>query len=225
MPTEPRITRVWDLPTRVFHWSLALCVICLFITGKIGGDAMLWHSRLGYAVGTLLLFRVTWGLVGGHWSRFRSFIYSPRAVVAYLRGTAGKDASVGHSPLGAGSVFALLGFLLAQVATGLFSDDRADFTGPLNVLVSNQTAKVLTAYHKEFGEVILIGLVVLHLAAVAFYQLRKKQNLVGPMWHGDKALDFGATASRDDARSRIMAIVLLGLCAGAVAWLVSLGNA
>ncbi len=216
-------TRVWDLPTRLFHWALALCVVGLFVTGKIGGAAMLWHSRLGYAAGSLLLFRLAWGLAGGHWSRFSSFTCSPRAVIDYLRGRS--DArTVGHTPLGAGSIFALLTFLIAQVATGLFSDDQEDFYGPLNVFVSNATASLLTAYHKNFGEPVLIALVLLHVAAVAYYQLRKGQDLIGPMWHGDKTLGFSAPASRDDLRARLLAAILLGLCSAGMAGLVALGG-
>lgn len=218
------VVRVWDLPTRLFHWVLAACVVGLVITGKIGGEAMIWHSRLGYTVGTLMLFRIAWGLVGGHWSRFAAFTYSPRTLVAYLRGTADPPFAVGHTPLGAGSVYALLLFLLAQVGTGLFSDDKADFAGPLSILVSNQTVRLLTGYHKNVGEVILIVLVLLHVAAIAYYQLRKRQDLVGPMLHGDKKTTLRVPSSRDDARTRLLALALLGLCSAAFAWLVSLGE-
>lgn len=216
--------RVWDLPTRFFHWALVLCMVGLVITGKIGGAAMIWHSRLGYAVGSLLLFRLAWGLVGGHWSRFRAFIYSPRVMADYLRGRGSPSLNVGHTPTGAVSVFALLAFLFAQFTTGLFSDDTAAFYGPLNIFVSSDTASLLTRYHKDVGEVVLIVLVLLHVAAIAYYHLRRGTNLIGPMWHGDKSLDFNAPPSRDDARSRIRAVILLALCSGAVAGLVYLGG-
>ena len=72
--------RVWDLPTRIFHWSLVLCILGLVVTGQIGGNAMIWHFRFGYTMITLLLFRVVWGFVGGSWSRFTSFIYSPATI-------------------------------------------------------------------------------------------------------------------------------------------------
>lgn len=220
----PSRVRIWDLPTRVFHWSLALGVTGLFITGKLGGAAMLWHSRIGYAVGSLILFRLAWGLVGGHWSRFAAFSYRPSAVLHYLQGRAEPAHTVGHTPLGAGSVFALLFFLAAQVATGLFSDDKADFAGPLNILVSNRTAELLTAYHQNVGEPVLIVLVLMHLGAIAWYQLLQGRNLVGPMWHGDKPLASSVPASRDDARSRFTALLLFGLCCAALAGLVALGG-
>lgn len=216
--------RVWDLPTRVFHWSLAACVVALVVTGKIGGAAMPWHARAGYAAGTLLLFRLAWGVVGGHWSRFAAFSYSPRSIVAYLRGEVRPGWTTGHTPLGAVSVYALLGFLVAQVGTGLFGDDQADFTGPLNILVSNSTARLLTGYHKEIGQLVLIGLVLLHVGAIGYYQLRRREDLLGPMVHGDKRLSGDVPASRDDTASRVLALVLLGLSAGAMAWLVRLGG-
>lgn len=220
-----RTIRVWDLPTRLFHWGLVVCVTGLLVTGKIGGEAMVWHARLGYAVGTMLLFRVVWGVVGGHWSRFATFTHSIRTVVDYLRGRGAAELSVGHTPLGAGSVYALLLFLAAQVGTGLFSDDTADFSGPLNILVSNRTAWLLTSYHKDIGQVVLVVLVLLHIAAITYYHLRKGQNLVGPMLHGDKQLAVSTRPSRDDSRTRLLALVLLALCSAAMAWLISLGSA
>ena len=105
--------RIWDLPTRVFHWALLLCVLGLVATGQTGGNWMVWHFRFGYCVFTLLLFRVMWGLIGGRWSRFMAFIYAPSAVVRYLRGQAPPEHLAGHTPLGAGAVFAMLLVLMA----------------------------------------------------------------------------------------------------------------
>lgn len=221
---ELRRVRVWDLPTRLFHWTLALCAVGLFVTGKIGGEAMAWHARLGYTVASLLLFRVAWGVVGGHWSRFATFSHPPRVVLDYVRGRSTAELTIGHSPLASASVYALLVLLAAQVATGLFSADMEDFAGPLNILVSNATARLLTAYHKNIGEPALIALVLLHLAAIAYYHLRRGQNLIGPMLHGDKTLAVAAPASRDDWRARLLAAVLLIVAACAIAGLVSLGG-
>lgn len=216
--------RVWDLPTRLFHWSLAACVIGLVITGNIGGNAMVWHGRLGYAVLTLLLFRLVWGLVGGHWSRFSSFLYSPASVMAYLRGQRRPEHGVGHNPLGMLSVLGLLLILLAQVASGLFADDEIAFTGPLTGLVSGHWVSLATGYHKEIGKLILLALVALHLTAIAFYKLVRKQNLVRPMITGDKAVPADLPPSVDSARQRWLALCVLLLCALAVYGLVSLGN-
>ncbi len=216
--------RVWDLPTRLFHWALVLCIVGLVISGKVGGAAITWHARLGYAVLTLLLFRVVWGLIGGRWSRFASFIYSPGSVLAYLRGKAHPDHLIGHNPLGAGSVFAMLAVLLAQVATGLVSDDEISFTGPLNRFVASSRGLAATWYHKQIGQWLILALVVLHIAAVLFYLWKKRENLVRPMVVGDKELAMPAPASRDDAASRVLAAVVMVVCAGLVTWLVRLGG-
>jgi len=220
----PHRVRVWDLPTRLFHWLLVACVIGLVATGYTGGDAMQWHARLGYTVLSLLLFRLVWGVIGGHWSKFRSFLYGPSSVLAYLGGRSHPDHLVGHNPLGAGSVFAMLLVLLAQAATGLVSDDEIAFTGPLNRFVTNATAHAATWYHKEIGQRLIICLVLLHLAAITWYTLKKKQKLVGPMVRGDKEVAAPAASSRDDTRSRVMALVVLAVCAGLVTWIVRLGE-
>ena len=216
--------RVWDLPTRLFHWALVACVIGLVITANVGGNWMNWHLRLGYTVLSLLLFRLVWGFVGGHWSRFSSFIYGPGTVLAYLRGDARPEHQVGHNPLGMLSVLALLFILLAQVGTGLIADDEIAFTGPLVRFVSGETVSDATGYHKDIGKFIVIALVVIHLLAIAFYKLVKKDNLVRPMLNGDKEVGFPARSARDTTGSRIAALVVYGLCAAAVYGLVSLGN-
>ena len=73
--------RVWDWPTRIFHWVLALLVVALVITGNVVGNAMVWHFRCGYGVLSLLLFRLLWGFVGGHWSRWRQLTCTPSAEI------------------------------------------------------------------------------------------------------------------------------------------------
>jgi cytochrome b len=216
--------RVWDLPTRIFHWALLVCVIGLAITGLTGGGLLTWHARLGYAILSLLLFRVLWGLIGGRWSRFASFIYSPGSVVNYLRGQAHPDHLVGHNPVGAGSVFAMLLFLLAQVGTGLVADDEIAFTGPLNRFVDTANGLLATWYHKRVGIWILLALIVLHVAAVLFYLWKKKENLIMPMIDGDKTVSAPVVPSRDDAASHIVAVVVLGVCVGFVTWIVKLGG-
>lgn len=219
--------RVWDLPTRLFHWLLAAAVVGLVITANIGGNWMNWHLRLGYAVLALLLFRVVWGFVGGHWSRFGSFLFAPSALIAYVRGKSRPEHRVGHTPLGALSVFALLLVLMAQVATGLMSDDEIAFFGPLVRFVSGDTVAAATSYHKNIGKFIVIALVVLHVAAILFYKWVKKDGLVRPMVLGDKQLGAGVVVphARDSLASRLLALVVLAVCGGAVAWLVRLGHA
>ena len=212
--------RIWDLPTRLFHWSLAACVIGLFISAKMGGNAMVWHLRLGYAVLALLLFRLCWGFIGGRWSRFSAFLYSPARVLRYLHGQGDARDGVGHNPLGALSVFGLLGILALQVGSGLLSDDEIAFAGPLTRFVSNAVVGQATGYHKEIGQYLVMGLVALHLLAVLFYVLVRRERLVRPMVHGDKTLPAPTTPSRDDAASRALALVVLA-ASGALAWWVS----
>jgi len=216
--------RVWDLPTRVFHWALVLCVIVSVATGYAGGALIEWHARSGYAILTLLLFRLVWGFVGGYWSRFASFFYSPRSVLAYLRGRSHPDHLVGHNPLGAGSVFAMLAFLLAQGATGLFADDEISFTGPLNRFVSNAKGLAATWYHKEIGQRVLITLVIVHIAAILYYLWKKNDNLVRPMVVGDKDVAHAARSSRDDGVTRGAAALVLAVCAGIVYGVVRAGG-
>lgn len=213
--------RVWDLPTRAFHWLLALLVCALFVTGKIGGEVMVWHARFGYAVASLLLFRLVWGAVGGHWSRFASFWPTYQRLDAFLRGTADRQFMVGHSPLGGVSVFAMLGFLTLQVLSGTFSEDKAEFAGPFAALVANSTVHLATGYHKNVGQLVLIALIGLHLSAIAFYFFKRGRNLVGPMWTGNQRLDFTAPHSRDDRWSRLLATLIFVACAVMVMWVVT----
>ena len=217
--------RVWDLPTRVFHWLLAACVIGSVVSAKIGGNAMVWHFRFGYVVFTLLAFRLLWGVVGGRWSRFASFVYAPATLLRYLRGASRPDEhhEVGHSPLGALSVIALLAILAAQVGSGLFADDEISNTGPLIKFVSGATSSLLTSWHKTFGQGIILTLVVLHVAAIVMYRVRRGRDLVRPMLVGDKLLPTDVPASADSLATRGLAALLLAACAAGVAWLISLG--
>ncbi len=217
--------RIWDLPTRLFHWALFVCVVGLIITGNVGGALMPWHFRFGYCVMTLLLFRIIWGFVGGKWSRFASFIYAPSSVIAYLKGQGKPEHSAGHSPLGAGSVFALLFFLALQVATGLISDDEITNQGPLARFVSNARVSLATWWHKDIGKWVIAALVVLHIAAILFYLYKKKENLIRPMIEGDKTMAQAVESAKDTAGSRIAALVVLALCGGFVYWVQSLGAA
>lgn len=216
-------TRVWDLPTRLFHWALAVAVLGLIGTGLNG--IMEWHFRLGYTVLALLLFRLLWGFVGGRWSRFASFFYGPGSVVAYLRGRAHPDHLIGHTPLGALSVFAVLAILALQVATGLMADDEISASGPLTRFVSGEVVSLATGWHKAQGKWIVIALASLHVLAVLFYVLVKRHRLVRPMVTGDKqvsAANGNVAPSRDDAASRWLALVLFVLCAGVAYWVASL---
>ena len=221
MPT----VRIWDLPTRLFHWLLAVCVTGLIVSGNLGGNAMVWHFRLGYAVLSLLLFRLLWGFVGGHWSRWGQFAFGPRALMAYLRGSGTPQRWVGHNPIGSWSVLLMLLWLLLQVSTGLVSDDEIANAGPLTALVSGATVSAATAWHKGLGKLTLIVLVVVHVAAIVWYRLRRSEPLLPAMLHGDKVLAEPATASSDGWRPSLFALVLLLSCTAGVRWLIGLGEA
>jgi cytochrome b len=211
----PHRIRVWDLPTRLFHWTLAALVVGSFVTVKTG--AMVWHERLGCAALALVLFRVAWGFAGGRYARFASFVRGPGAVLGYLR--AAVPPSPGHNPLGALSVLGLLAVVGFQAGSGLFTNDDIAFEGPLAKHVSGATSSLLTTLHR-LNEKVIIALVALHLAAILYYRFGKKKDLVGPMLGGDAAFDTPFPPSRDDAALRLRALVVAAACAAAVAWLV-----
>ena len=203
--------RVWDLPTRLFHWLLAVCVTGLVLTGEIAGDAMAWHFRFGYLVLALVLFRLVWGFAGGYWSRFSSFVRRPSHVVAYIRGRK-SSSSVGHNPLGALSVLALLGLLLVQAGAGLISDDEVLVSGPLVAKVPNAWVTAATTFHTTVGKFGVLALVALHIGAIVWYRLRKNEDLVTPMWTGDKDVLEPVAASLDSAARRWTALAIAGMC-------------
>jgi len=227
MSPEPelRSARVWDLPTRAFHWLLAATVVASIVSAKIGGNAMAWHMRFGLLAMALLLFRLAWGFVGGHWSRFTTFVYGPRQVIEYLRGASGPAGryDIGHSPLGSLSVFALIGLLVCQVATGLVADDEIATLGPLNRFVEPALALKATGWHETFGQYLIIAMVVLHVAAVAYYRLGKERDLIGAMWHGDQPVPAGAPVSADGVPQRSLALLLFAAAAALAWWIGSLG--
>jgi len=179
---------VWDLPTRVFHWLFVLTICAQYTTAKLGTTWMPWHFRLGFFMIGLLTFRIIWGFVGPKHARFSSFLKGPGTVLAYLKQVHKvKDAlhSVGHNPLGALMVIAMLALVAAQVTTGLFSTDDIAFTGPYYPTVSNDLAERITGWHHMIFNFI-IAAAVLHIAAIAFYTFVKRQRLVPAMVHGHK---------------------------------------
>lgn len=213
------IVRVWDLPTRLFHWLLAALVVAMVVTAKVGGNGMEWHLRLGHAVLALLVFRLAWGFLGGRWSRFGAFVRGPSSVMRYLRGASPPEHRVGHSPLGGLAVLALLGTLLLQVGTGLLSDDDIAFAGPLTRYASGELVTSATAYHKGIGQWLVLGLVLLHLVAILVYQFAQRDDLIGPMLGGDKQLSEMQPPSLDGLAQRLLALLLATLAAVG-AWVV-----
>lgn len=200
-----RIT-IWDLPTRLFHWLLAAAVVGAFVTQKIGGNAMIWHGRLGLLVLGLLVFRLVWGVVGSTYARFSQFVRGPSSIRKYIRG---EWHGQGHNPLGALSVLALLGTLSLLVATGLFGNDDIAFDGPLYPLVGKALSDRLVGIHRLIEPVIIL-LVVAHVGAILYYILVKKEILVRPMIFGWKDVSEGDSATGGGV-VRVIAAVALAL--------------
>lgn len=222
MQTPHTTLRVWDLPTRLFHWALVLCVAAAFVTVKLGGLWMDWHVRAGLAVFVLLVWRLAWGLVGPRFARFSQFVKGPATVLGYVRGRVRHIA--GHNPLGACSVIALLAFFGLQAVTGLFANDDVMTQGPLAWL-SDAWSSRLTGWHK-LNQWIMIALVSLHVAAIAWYRWRHRQRLVGPMISGDvrlpKAVAADTAPASDGLAVRLGALALFLAIAAGTWWLTTL---
>lgn len=187
-PAPAVLIRLWDLPLRIFHWSLVAAVLTAVVTGQIGGDWMRVHGIAGQVILALVTFRVVWGFVGSTHARFASFVPTPATLWAYLRG---RWRGVGHNPLGALSVLALLGLLGVQAVTGLFANDDISYTGPLAARVSEALSARLTGLHHQTADLLLI-LIGLHVLAIVFYVGVKKDNLVKPMVTGYKRVEAKA---------------------------------
>jgi cytochrome b len=205
-------TEVWDLPTRLFHWLLFVTVTAALWTGWVGGGWIDWHGRLGLTVLGLLAFRLVWGVFGSTYARFAQFAPTPGRILAYLRGHWHGE---GHNPLGALSVFALLGVLIWQATSGLFSNDDIAFEGPLADLVSGETSTWISGLHRQ-GLWIILGLVTLHVTAIAVYALRGK-NLVKPMLVGWK--ESAGPTVKSARGGPLWALLLALVVAVAVVWI------
>lgn len=211
--------RVWDIPTRLFHWLLAAAIVGAYWTGEFGGIDKTWHMRFGYAILALIGFRILWGLFGSAPSRFASFLAGPRAILSYMATLGERRAKpyATHNPLGALSVVALLAAALLQAATGLFADDAILTQGPLARLAPGWVSSLATNIH-AWNIWVLIALVALHLAAIAFYHFYKRENLVGAMITGRKSLPAGM--GMEKPASMVLAGLALLIAAGAVYLLV-----
>lgn len=205
--------KVWDLPLRLFHWSLALLVGAAWLTAEmaedLGNNVIVLHGKIGLLILGLLVFRLVWGFVGSTYARFAQFFPTPTRLRAYF---SGGFHPVGHNPLGAFSVFGLLGLLFLQVLTGLFANDDIAFNGPLYPLVSSSVSNGLTRIH-HLGFDLLAPLVGLHVLAIVFYVRIKRINLLTPMVTG-----YRENAPGESARGGgVIAVVFaLGIAVGAV---------
>ncbi|MDK9724665.1 MAG: cytochrome b/b6 domain-containing protein [Sterolibacteriaceae bacterium MAG5] len=211
--------RLWDLPTRLFHWTLVVLVAIAFVSGFKGGNGMDIHGKAGIGIAGLLAFRLVWGFAGSTYARFASFVRGPAVIRTYLRG---EWHGVGHNPLGALSVLALLGLLAFQVGTGLFGNDDIAFNGPLQALAGKDTSDLLTGLHRK-SLWLLLALVGLHVAAIGYYARAKKENLVRPMITGwtDAPPEGARPASGGGVLAFLFAVAvgLLAACAASGAFL------
>lgn len=223
-----KIIRVWDLPIRLFHWLLVLCIIGSLVSVNIGGNAMEWHAYFGYSILVLLLFRIVWGFIGSTHARFASFFPSKENVLNYLSGKSPRF--LGHNPLGAISVFALLFVLSVQVFTGLFVDDEIAFQGPLSKYVSNSMVSLFAQIH-EGNQFLIYSFITIHIAAILYYRKFKSEDLIEPMFSGDKEIDPSEEAnylpadlgrpSKDGFMQRTLALILLSVIAVVVGYLIT----
>lgn len=208
--------RVWDLPTRLFHWLLVGLFAFLWYSGGASDELMAWHMRAGYALLTLLVFRVLWGLWGSRHSRFVSFLAPPRRTLEYLRALLARrlTPASGHNPLGGWMVLVMLVSLLVQTISGLFATDDISLAGPLNNTVSNSTAGQLTSVHHLNFDLLLI-LAGLHIAAILAHRVLGEP-LTLAMITGRKRAEGQET---DEPFAPLWRALLLALAAGAAVWL------
>lgn len=211
--------RVWDLPTRLFHWLLVVLIGISWWSAE--QRAMDWHVLSGLAVMALVLFRLIWGFAGGSTARFSQFLRSPGAVLAYLGGGKAPHIVAGHNPVGGYSTLAMLLLLALQIGTGLFAVDVDGIdSGPLSFLVSFDGGRTLAAIH-ELSFKALQLVVALHIVAVLFYLLVRKRNLISPMFRGsDGQIESAAGALRTASPVRFLVAALVS---AALAWLTSKG--
>ena len=214
---RPVATPLWDLPTRLVHWALAVLLLVSWFTG---GENMQLHRWSGYGVLGLLVFRLWWGVAGGSTARFASFLKGPGATAAYLKtvGARAPSPAAGHNPLGAWSVVAMIAVMLVQVGLGLFASDIDGLeSGPLSHLVDFDASRTAAELH-ELSFRVLQALVALHILAVGYYWAWKRQNLIGAMITGKRP--FAGPPLRAAPLWRLAVGIVLAV---GVAWFIAKG--
>lgn len=201
---ETARVQVWDGPLRLFHAGLLLAVTVAIVTGELGGDWMPVHGQAGLAVLGLVIFRIVWGFVGPAHARFRNFVPTPARLREHLQG---RWRGLGHNPLGALSVLALLGLLGWQAGSGLFGNDEIAYTGPLFATVDEALASRLTHWHQRTANALFV-LIGLHVLAIAFYRWVRRKDLVGPMLHGWKQVPPEEAPQAPEVRVRVTRLAL-----------------
>ncbi len=224
LPSTRRV-RVWDLPTRLFHWTLVGLIGFLWLSAELGGAWTERHMMAGYALLTLILFRLAWGLVGSRTARFASFVRGPAAALAYLRSLRAPEPHpvIGHNPLGGWMILLLLALLAVQGVTGLFATDDILVEGPLTHLVNSSTAATLTTIHRLTFK-LLLAAAGLHILAALGYLVVKHENLIRPMITGHRDLPTWVPAPDEGFASLWKAaLVLAAAAAGMAAVVLGLG--
>jgi cytochrome b len=219
MGSAPRIVLVWDIFIRVFHWLIVALVAAAYATWRL--NWMVWHGWVGEAVLTLVLFRLSWGFLGGDTARFSGFLTSPRTALGHLKDSLRRepDHQVGHNPAGGWMVLILLALLLLETLTGLYvANDIAD-EGPLTEIVPAWAANAIASSHSILWNALLAA-IVLHILAIAAFAAVKGQNLLRPMIMGTKVLPADVAEPRAGSPAR--AVLLLLGCAVATGLLVNL---
>jgi cytochrome b len=208
--------RVWDAPIRLFHWVIVLLVAFSYVSAKKGWMDL--HFLSGYAILTLLLFRLVWGFVGSDTARFSSFLGNPLAGLRHLAQFTRRepDIQIGHNAAGGWMVLIMLLLLAVQAGTGLFATDDVVSVGPLQQFVSTDVSEKVTSVH-AFNFNLILGAIILHVLAITAYAVVKRQNLVRPMITGKKRLPAATRAPRI-ARNWLALVVFL--CAAGVVALV-----
>lgn len=211
--TDLTTVKLWDVSVRLIHWGMALLIPAMWWTAEEG--ELEWHRRLGLTLMALILFRLVWGFIGSDPARFVHFVRGPRAIGDYLVGRT--PAPLGHNPLGALSVVAMLALIAAQLSLGLIAQDEYGLvSGPLNHLVSAETGEWATEIHELLFDAI-VAVAALHIASVLYYELIRRSNLIGPMLTGRKAVPAGTAVPR---RAGVGAVIAaLAIAAVVTGWL------
>ena len=216
-PPPPRIPmlmmRVWDAPTRLFHWAVVILVITSYVS--VQNEWVQLHYYAGYSMLTLLLFRLVWGFIGSETSRFGKFMRNPLEGLRHLSafGTREPDREIGHNAAGGWMVLLMLLALAAQAGAGLFAGDPVEGGGPFVARVAEPLRKQITWFHHFNFYYVILVLVGLHILAILAYAAVKRHDLVRPMVTGKKRLPANMRQPR--FASPLLALVVL---AGAAAF-------
>ncbi|AXT40695.1 cytochrome B [Alteromonas sp. BL110] len=211
-------TLVWDLPTRLFHWLIVASLLAQYATVEWLENKVQWHFYIGYFTLFLIVFRLIWGVVGTRHARFSSFVTGPKRVFSYVKTLFNRrsEPAIGHNPLGGWFVIVMLVLLTIQAVSGLFMTDDIFLDGPYRQLASEETLGLMnTLHHLAFD--VLLYVIALHIGAVIFYSIYKKQKLVPAMVHGSKdSINKSKTAGIAD--SRLLRALIVALVAATVVY-------